>query len=332
MPQTFERSQVGKRESLSDVIAVADAKKTPLFATIRKGSDPANSLFSWQADAYATPQSGAIVDGSDVSTTEDAAENRRLLSNYTEEFRRTPKVSKRSELSDVAGIGMKKEMAKAIVKKQFEIKRDIEVAWSSDNVAQADNGTVGYRGHGLGSWIKATAQTVLPVDSLFLTPSASIDTTAMASLTTALANGVMESQYGVVGAEMNYMLLCGTSLKKQFTKMVGYQPDVASNTAIKRTSRGDEGKWIDNIQVFTGDFGTYELVLSNWLGWNYSTSANSTYRGYALDMDMLECRWQQPVKYDPLPDLGGGPRGVISAIVGLCVKNPKGLGKFAATS
>lgn len=332
MPQTFERSQVGKRESLSDVIAVADAKKTPLFATIRKGSDPANSLFSWQADAYATPQSGAIVDGSDVSTTEDAAENRRLLSNYTEEFRRTPKVSKRSELSDVAGIGMKKEMAKAIVKKQFEIKRDIEVAWCSDNVAQADNGTVGYRGHGLGSWIKATAQTVLPVDSLFLTPSASIDTTAMASLTTALANGVMESQYGVVGAEMSYMLLCGTSLKKQFTKMVGYQPDVASNTAIKRTSRGDEGKWVDNIQVFTADFGTYELVTSSFLGWNYSTGANSTFRGYALDMEKFELGFQQAVKYDALPDLGGGPRGVVSGILGLIFHNPKGLAKFAATS
>lgn len=332
MPQTFERSQVGKRESLSDVIAVADAKKTPLFATIRKGSDPANSLFSWQADAYATPQSGAIVDGSDVSTTEDAAENRRLLSNYTEEFRRTPKVSKRADLSNVAGIGLKQEMAKAIVKKQFELKRDIEVAWGSDNVAQADNGTVGYRGHGLGSWIAATAQSVLPVDTLFLTPSASIDTTAMASLRTATVNGVMESQYGVTGAEISYMLLCGTSLKKQFTSMVGYQPDVSSNTAIKRTSRGEEGKWMDNIQVFTGDFGTYELVLSNWLGWNYSTSANSTYRGYALDMDMLECRYQQAPKYEPLPDLGGGPRGLISAIVGLCVKNPKGLAKFAATS
>lgn len=332
MPQTFERAQTGRRESLSDVIAVADAKKTPLFATIRKGSDPANSLFSWQADAYSNPQSGAIPDGSDVSTTEDAAENRRLLSNYTEEFRRTPKVSKRSELSDVAGIGMKKEMAKAIVKKQFELKRDMEVAFCSDNVAQADNGTVGYRGHGLGTWISATAQSVLPVDSLYRTPSASIDTTAMASLRTATANGVMESQYGVIGAEISYMLLCGTSLKKQFTAMVGYQPDVSSNTAIKRTSRGEEGKWVDNIQVFTGDFGTYELVLSNWLGWNYSTSANSTYRGYALDMDMLELRYQQAPKYDPLPDLGGGPRGVISAIVGLCVKNPKGLGKFAATS
>ena len=332
MAQTFERSQTGKRESLADLISVVDAKKNPLFASIRKGSDPANSLFSWQVDAYAAPQAGAIVDGTDVSTTEDAAANRAILQNYTEEFRRTPKVSKRSELSDVAGIGMKKEFAKAIVKKQFELKRDIEAALSSDGVAQADNGTVGYRGHGLGSWISNSAQAVLPVPAAFRTPSASLNTTAMASLTTALVNGVMQSQYGQTGSENTYMLLCGTSLKSQFTKMVGYIPDLASNTAIKRTSRGDEGKWMDNIQSFTGDFGTYELMLSNWLGWNYSTSANSTFRGYALDMDMLELRYQQDIKFEPLPDLGGGPRGVISTILGLCVKNPLGLAKFSATS
>lgn len=332
MPQTFERSQVGKRESLSDVIAVIDAKTTPLVTSIRKGSDPANSLFSWQADAYSAPQAGAIADGSDVSTTEDAAENRRILSNYTEEFRRTPKVSKRSELSDVAGIGLKKEMAKAIVKKQIELKRDLETAFSSDSVARADDGVSGYRGHGLGSWISSSAQAVLPVDTLYRTPSASINTTAMASLTTALVNGVMESQYQQVGKENTYMLICGTSLKKQFTTMVGYQPASGSDTAIKRTERGDEGSWVDNIQIFSGDFGSWELMLSSFLAWNYSTGANSTFRGYALDMEMLELRYQQPVKYDPLPDLGGGPRGVLSTIVGLCCKNPRGLAKFSATS
>ena len=332
MAMTFERAQVGKREALSDVIAVVDAKKTPLYASIRKGSDPANSLFEWQADAYSALRAGAIVDGTDVTTFEDQAASRRILQNYTEEFRVCPQVSKRAAISNVAGVGLKREMAKAITKSMFEIKRDWEAASCSDNVAQADNGTLGYQGHGLGSWISNSAQSVLPVDSLFRTPAASIDTTAMASLTPALVNGVMESQYQQVGAEQTYMLLCGTSLKKRFTQMVGYQPDVGSNTAIKRTSRGDEGKWVDNIQVFQGDFGTYELVLSNFLGANIGAGTVSTYRGYALDMDMLEVRFQQDVKYDPLPDLGGGPRGCVSMIAGLCVKNPLGLAKFAATS
>lgn len=332
MPQTLERSQVGKRESLGDTIAIVDAKKTPLYASITKGEDPANSLFSEQMDAYALPESGGVVDGTDVSTTEDAAENRALMSNYTEEFRRTPKVSNRANLSNVAGIGHKKEFAKAIVKKQFEIKRDIDCRLGSDQDAQADNGTVGYKTRALGATIKATAGTVLPIDADFLTPSASIDTTALASLTPDLVNGVMESMYGETGDDGSFMLVCGPALKKRFTKMVGYQPDVASNTAIKRTSRGDAGKWVDNIQVWEGDFGTLELVMSNFLGWNYSTRVKDSRRGYVLDHNMLELRYQQPVKFDPLPNLGGGPRGLISTILGLLVKNPKGMAKFAATA
>jgi hypothetical protein len=111
---TFERAQVGKREALSDVIAVVDAKKTPLYASIRKGSDPANSLFEWQADAYSALRAGAIVDGTDVTTFEDQAASRRILQNYTEEFRVCPQVSKRAAISNVAGVGLKREMAKAI--------------------------------------------------------------------------------------------------------------------------------------------------------------------------------------------------------------------------
>lgn len=332
MPQTIERTQVGKRESLADTITIVDAKKTPFFASVSKGSDPANSLFSWQVDAYDAPIAGAVVDGTDVSTTEDAAASRALLSNYTEEFRRTPKVTNRADLSNVAGIGQKKEFAKAIVKKQFEIKRDIDAACCSDNDAQADNGTVGYKTRALGSTIKATAGTVLPIDSDYLTPSASIDTTALASLTPDLVNTVMQSMYGETGDDGTFMLLCGPSLKKRFTKMVGYQPDVASNTAIKRTSRGDAGKWQDNIHVWEGDFGTLELVMSNFLGWNFGTGAKDNRRGYVLDMNLIELRYQQPIKFDTLPNLGGGPRGLISTILGLCVKNPKGMAKFAASA
>jgi len=332
MPQTIERTQVGKRESLSDVIANVDAKKTPFYAAVSKGTDPANSLFTHQVDAYDNPLAGAIVDGTDVSTTEDAAENRALISNYTEEFRRTPKVTNRAEESNVAGIGQRKEFAKAIAKKQFEIKRDIESAFCSDNDAQADNGTVGYRSRALGATIKATAGTVLPIPSAYLTPSASIDTTVINSLTPDIVNGVLESIYLQTGEEATLMLLCGSTLKKRFTKMVGYMPDVSSYTAITRTTRGEGKKWSNTINVFEGDFGTLELVADNFLGWNFGTAARDSRRGYVLDMSMVELRWQKDINMKPLPDLGGGPRALISCIVGLCVKNPLGLGKFAASS
>jgi len=332
MPQTFARTQVGLKEDLADRIYNIDAKDTPILSSVPKGKELVNPGFDWQVDAYDSPDITPVVDGSDVSSTEDAAATRVRLYGRCQEIRRTPKVSQMTDITDVAGIGKGQEFAKAIVKKTVELKRAVECALGADNESQDDNGTVGYQTRGLGKWIQSTAQTHLPVDSNFRPPSASIDTTAMASVTTATINAVLESQYGVVGSAKPHMLVCGTTLKKTITNAVGYQPTVSNFTAILRTNKGDEGAWTNNVQTFTGDFGSYDIVVSNWLGFNNTTKAVNAYRGYALDMDMLELRMNKPWSFKELPDLGGGRRGLIDVIFGLCVKNPKGLAAFKASS
>lgn len=330
MPQTFARTQVGVREDLADRIYNIDAKETPLLSAIPKGKELVNVGFDWQVDSYDAPTTDGVVDGDDVSSTEDAAANRARLYGRCQKMWKTPKVSDLTSITDVAGMGKGQEFAKAIVKKTVELKRSVECVLGSDNESQDDNGTVPYKTRGLGKWIQATAQTHLPVASSYLTPSASIDTTAMASLTPAIINGVLESQYGVVGSVKSYMLVVGTTLKKTITNTVGYQPTVSNYTAILRTERGDEGAWDNNIQSFTGDFGTYDIVLSNWL--NFSAGAADARRGYALDVDMLELRMNRAWRFSELPDLGGGKRGLVDVIFGLCVKNPKGLAAFKATA
>lgn len=332
MPATFERTQVGRREDLSSVIANIDAKDYPLTSSIPVGTKLVRTRFDWQMDSYSSPNTDGVVDGTDASTYEDAAENRAMAYGMVQKVWRTPMVTEFAEdVSDVAGVTS--EMANAIKKKTVECKRDVECVLGSDNESQADNGTVPYKTRGLGKWIQATAQTHLPVDSDFLTPSAQIDTTATGSLTKALVNAVMKSQYEQTGSRKTYSFVCGTTLKSAFTTLVGYQPTVSNFTAVLQTSRSDNAPaYRDTIESFTGDFGTYDLILSNLLGFNNSTKAANTFRGYALDMSMLELRYNKKWNFRALPDMGGGPRGIISAIFGLCVKNPKGLAKFAASS
>lgn len=299
-----------------------------MLSAIPKGKKLVRTRFDWQADAYAAPNTDGVVDGADVSTFEDAAENRALLSMYCQKVRRTPMVTEMAEdVSDVAGVTS--EMANAIKKKTIECKRDVEAILGSDNECQADTGAVPYKTRGLGKWILSSAQATLPVPSAFRTPSGSIDTTATGSLTRAIVNNIMKSQYSQTGKNATYMLVCGTTLKAAFTSIVGYQANKDNYTAILRSERGSETKWKDTIESFTGDFGTYDLALSNWLGWTTSADVR---RGYALDMSMLELRYNKQWQYKPLQDQDGGPRGVIKAIFGLCVKNPLGLAKFAATS
>jgi hypothetical protein len=333
MAQTFARNQVGVREDLADGIYMIDAKNTPLLSAIPKGQELVNSNFDCLVDAYAAPDMTPVPDGTDVSTTEDAAANRQRLKFKCMELRKTPKVTNRTEINNVAGQGKGKEFAKAITKSMVELKRGVECAIGSDNSSQDDNGTVGDQTRGLGETIKATAWTHnAATDLTFHPPAASIDTTAMASVTPATINAVMESQYSVTGSSQSYLLVVGATLKKTITNAVGYQPTVANQTAILRTNKGSEGAWSNNVQTFTGDFGTYDIVLSNWLGFNNSTKAVNAYRGYALDTSMLELRMHQPWSFDELPDMGGGRRGLLKCVFGLMVKNPKGLAKFAATS
>lgn len=332
MPATFERNQVGKREDLLGAIYNIDAKKTPLVSMLPKGKELVNSTRRWQADAYDAPNTDGVVDGADVSNFEDAAEFRAELEGRVQRVWRTPKTSTLTRISDVAGQGKGLEFAKAIVKKTAELKRDVEAALGSDAESQDDDGTNPYKSRGLGKWIQATAQSHVPVPAAFRTPASSIDATTLADLTPAILNGVMESQSNETGAEMTYTLLCGTLLKKRITEMVGYVATVANQTAIIRSERGNETSWTNNIQSFTGDFGTYDLVMSRWLGYDNVTKQADKRRGYALDMSMLSLDFNQPWKFQELPDLGGGRRGLIDVIFMLCVKNPLGLAKFAATN
>lgn len=332
MPATFERNQVGKREDLADSIYNIDAKDYPAQSLLPKDKELTNTKMTWQADAYDAPNTEGVVDGADVSTYEDAAENRALLENHVQMVRRTPMVTVMAQdVSKVAGVV--NEMAGAIKKKTVEAKRDVESVICSDNEAQADNGTVPYKTRGLGKWIQATAQSYLPVPEAFRTPSASIDATALANVTKATVNGVMASQYAQTGQKATYPFLCGTKLKARFTEMVGYQPTVANFTAVLRTERGEDSMaYQDTIESFTGDFGTYDLILSNWLGWNNATKVSDARRGYALDPKMLALRFNKKWAYRALPDLGGGPRGLVETILGLVVKNPLGLAAFKAVA
>ena len=332
MAQTFARNQVGVREDLSDRIYNIDARDTPILSASPKGKALVNVAFDWQVDSYAAPSTAGVVDGADVSSTEDAAEHRARLKGYCQHIRRTPKVSNMTEIQDVAGQGVGQEYAKAVLKKTVELKRAMECVLGSEQESQEDNGTVAYNTRGLGKWIQATAQSHQPVPSAYRPPAASIDTTNMASVTTATINTVLESQYSIVGSTKSYMLVVGTTLKKTITNAVGYQPTVNNFTAILRSNRGDEGAWDNNIMSFTGDFGTYDIVLSNWLNFNDTTKAVDGRRGYALDMDMLELRMNKPFRTEELPNLGGGRRGLVEVIFGLAVKNPEGLAAFKANS
>jgi len=337
MSQLVEPNQVGKREQLFDIIALDDYKEKPLLAMIPKEQKLQNMQVSWQLDKYAEPDFNGSADGVPVKTVENSAADRARAYVYGQKFRRTAGVgSVAEEISKVAGAS-EGEMARAIDKKLEEISRDIEYAIGSDNDTQAEvSEGAPYKLRGLGSFISSSAQTVLPIDSNYRTPSASIDGTAAASFTEALFKGVLQSVFESYGKSQDLDLVCGTSLKKAITGFTQTSSGSTNTQVAIRSFNTDssEKKITANILIYEGDFNTVKLHTSLMLANTGTTTLAATQkmRGYVLPMDRLSLHWGWQPKVTPLANDGSGPRAMIEAVLALVAKNPKVLGKFNATA
>jgi hypothetical protein len=330
----IEPTQVGKREDLRDIISVVDAKKYPVTSMAQKTEAPHNTLIEWQMDNYPAPAFAGVLDGSDVTSTdwENLSAGRARAQGRVQMFRRAPRVSLMAQnVSNVAGIGERGEMARAIAKGIEMVKRDMECAFCSDHDSQAQAGATPYWTRGLGTWISNAAQADLPVAAAYRTPLASIDATASASVTEDIVNAVLQSVWDQTGEDKTFQLVCGRVLRAKFSKFTMYQ--MASTNvmaAIKTmTQSAAERKITATIDVYEGDFGTIELMPSPWLAAD-GAAAVQRVRGYLLDLDLIKISYHTPPTRQALPDNGGGPLEMIYAIAALIVLNPLGLGKFNA--
>lgn len=333
MPATLITNQTGIRQDLSDLIAVVDAKTCPVVSMAKKGSEPINPLTQWQADGYnATTVPAGVLSDADITSSDyiNNAANRVLLSARIQKFREVPSVDDLAQnVSEVAGVGKRREMARAVTKSLEQIKRSMEAAFCSDQESVEQSGSTPYKTRGLGKWIQNGAQTDLPVNANYRTPTASIVTTATASLTETSVQDMLQSIYEQTGKVSTYSLICGPNLKRAFTGFTRTQFASTNVAAAIRTLNSDaeSKKIVSTVDIYEGDFGTLELIPSLFLAKDGNT-AEQLSRGYVLDMDMVELRYNRKPRFQELEDRGGGPRGIVDAICALCVKSPLALGKF----
>lgn len=336
MAELLVTSQVGAREDLADLIAVADQKSTPLLSMARKSKDATNPLFSWLVDNLNDPVLTGVLSNADATTFANPASGRQRLYGRIQKLWRLPKVDDLAEnVSDVAAIGRKREMARAVTKSMQELARDIESVLCSDQDSVEQSGGTAYATRGLGSWISNSAQadTATAVPAAYRTPTGSITTTATNSITDGTIQGLLQSLYEQTGKSKSYTLLCGPTLKRRFT---GFQQTQFGNTNVGSTVRlfnqdSTDMSYYAKCDLFVGDFGELVLTPSLFLAKD-QVAAQQLRRGYILDMDMVSLRYNRRPRYSPLPDLGGGPRGIVDAIIGLQVDNPLALGKIASTA
>lgn len=329
MAGLYEISQVGKREDLLDYIVNVDMANTPFTTMARSGKPITNSFFSWQVDAYSAPRLDGVVDGKDVENFENMS-NRELLHNYVQKVWRNPFVSDFAEnVSDVAGLGQKREMAEQVRKALVVIKRDIEsICLANTHEMQADNGTVPYQTRSLGRFIQTAAQSIFPVPAAFRTPAAQVNTTAVGSVTETVVQGVLKSRYQQAKAKEELDFFLGPDLKQQVDTFAAYAP---AGTIPTRSWEQGPGRTVKmQVDIIDTSFALCRLHLSNFISLDEPT--HSARRGFVLDMRNVWLRWNRKPRVTQLENKGGGPRAIVDAIFGLAVGNPLGHAKFAATS
>jgi len=331
----LELNQIHKREMVLNTISRVDARNTPIQSIMPKGQAVTNTLVEWTADKHEDPnQDMAWEDGKDVDGFSNAVPDRGMIRTYAMKILDSAQASDFAEnVSDVAGLS-KGEIAEAIMKKTTRIGRAIEGFVASDMECQVGAAGVPYRGRGLGKWINNSAQAVLEVPSAFRTPTASINATAVGSLTEALVNDVLQSVWEQTGEIDNLQLVCGATLKRQFTSFATRVSTVASAPQVRSYTTDFKGTLDSVVTQYNGDFGNVNLIPTTFNahpGFDGTTTL-SPLRGYVFPTKALNMSIKRLPRAKMLEDRGGGPRFFIDWVGAWWATNPLALGKFAATS
>lgn len=334
MPTSTSYNVTGDRELLFDYLTILEPEDCPKTSSFNKTPNVNNAYPQWQADNLANVDFAGVLEGQDVGAFNNEAANRARFGSYIQKFWRPWMVSDIQEASDPAGVPS--EVANSKTKAMRELKRNIEAAIGSDNDTQLDTGVVPYKLRGLGEWIKATAQTTLPVPTNFLTPSANINTTATGSLGESAFNDVFQSIFQQNGGRRRYRLYAGPALKRAISK---FQRAEGTTTSIPYTvtQPATEKKVTLNVTIYDGDFHTVDVIPDMFNGLLDGAAVNAAAnqqkaRGYVVDPEIVAMGTMLGVQSMELENQGGGRRGIVQTAVVLVVKNPRGLGKFAATS
>lgn len=298
-----------------------------MLSMLKKGRAPKASYTEWVVDDLSDPVLTAVEEGSDVTSFANPGANRARIGNHVQRQDRSWSVSDLEELVEDAAVA--NQVATAKSKKLIELRRDMASVIGSDQANQAGGGGSGAaKCRGMGQWVNNTAQTNNPVPASFLTPAASINTTAAASFAESDVNGVLESIYSQTGTLENFKLFAGTSLKKEFSD---FSRTGSANGVYRVNEDVSSNKITRNVLRYEGDFGTLDVITDLFLAKDGS-AASQGMRGYVINPDLVEVAFADGPSHYDLEDEGGGPRGFYKAWYTLRVRNPLGLGKFAATA
>jgi len=245
------------REDVMDKIW--DISKIPLPFTDMIGTSSAkNSYKEWTTDELAAPDlNNAVVDGSDASGNNTALGKR--VGNHHQISDKVVRVSFRADASDT--IGRTKELAYQLMRRQQELKRDVEAIVLSNQASVADNGdAVAGKVGTLPSWLTSTHINGTAGGYNFttgLTVARTPDAAAVA-LTEDDIRDAVESIYSD-GGDPTKLMTVPSIIRKISEYLFTSSARVATIMSDQGKSR-ESAAALGSVNVFVTDFGTLTMI------------------------------------------------------------------------
>lgn len=326
MAQVMESTQVGKRESLADLIAVADSSATPYTSMLPKRKRPDQMDHSWQMKKYRVAGHRGVIDGKDA--TDFKSTPRKRVHCYSQKIWDPVAVSDLAEEAKVAGV--KSELA-AQVEDAFVVSSQIieRRALSNVDTSEEDAPAHGYETRGALSWLSPNAQATFPVPAEFRPGSDQIYTGTLANFTeedlVSMANAAAKRRKGPATLDG----FIGLDLKKKINDFTRYDDEVTDKVAIRRFNQSaDDKQVITVIDRLVLDSGTIRLHPSYYLCTDPDTGEATDYTDKSavfMDMKMAGLAYSRLPRVFPMPYLGGGHKKVVDAIFLHQIDNPMGM-------
>ena len=285
-----------------------DISKIPLPFTDMVGTGSAKNAYKeWTTDELAAPDvTNAVIDGSDASGNNTATGAR--VGNHHQISDKVVRVSYRADASDT--IGRAKELSYQLMRRQQELRRDVEAIALENQASFADTGSAAGKVGGLPTWLITNytprsggavggfdngggGTTVTTV----FTPA-----TAVAALTETEIRDQVESIYNEGGDPTKLMTV--PSLIRKISEYL------FTSSARVATLMSDQGKSREKaaamgaVNVFVTDFGTLDLVPNRLQQLQDTAGTDDSAIVFYLDPEYLSLCYLKGYRTDPLAKTG----------------------------
>ncbi len=304
-----------------------DISKIPLPFTDRIGTDSASNPYKeWTTDELAAPNiANAVVDGSDASGN-DAATGARV-GNHCQISTKVVRVSTRARES--ATIGRSDELAYQVMRRQQELRRDVEAIMLTHQASIADDGnTTAGKSAGLGAWLTtSTSRGTTGADGGFSNGIVSAPAVgAKRALTEKAIRDIVQSVYQE-GGNPSVLMSVPSVIRGLSEYLFTSSARVATLTADQGKS-SEKATALGSVNVFVTDFGTLELV-DNRIQQTYAADDGTCANVYVIDPQYLSVGYLHGYRTEPLAKSGLADNRQIAVDWTLVVHTEKAHGVIA---